>query len=389
VKLAVATICSHLEHDGRWWSFEPFVLELNVWAELFDELIMVAPVEEGPPPPMWAPYAPQARVRVVPYRRQRGRGLKQERTSAGELPRMIRSLVVAARQADALHARAPGSIGLVAILLGRLLGRRRIAKYAGQWPEYDGEPRSFRWQKRLLRSLWWGAPVTVYGDWPGQPRHVVPFFTSVMSGEQMTAAAAVAAGRRPRRPPRVLFTGRLSRAKNVHVLLAALARLRRRGLELPLTVAGDGSERPALARQAAALGLASQVRFLGAVPHASMHRCYRDADVLVLASQTEGWPKALVEAMAYGLVCIGSDRGLVPQLLGDGRGLTVAPGDEDALTQALEAVARDPAAHLAMGRAAAAWARRFTLDELRESLRRLMIRSWHLPAGALGGAAPR
>lgn len=391
MKLAVTTICPHVRDDaGRWTAYEPFVLEMNVWAELFDQLVMVAPLDSGgaragTPPPFSAPYAAPERIRVVPYRRDRRRGAEQLPTALWELPRMAAALVRACRDADALHVRCPGSIGLLGALGGRFLARRRVAKYAGQWTPYEGEPRSFRLQRRLLASRWWGAPVTVYGDWPDAPAQVVPFFTAVVDESEMARARAVAAARAPRVPATVLFAGRLTRAKNVDVLLAALAHLRREGIEARALIVGDGPERAALEARARDLGLDAD--FAGGVAHARMADFYARGDVLVLASETEGWPKALTEAMAYGLICVGSDRGLVPQLLADGRGVVVPPGDVEALAAALAPLLRAPGAHREMARAAAGWAQRFTLERLRDALRQLLAERWQLPAAALDAVA--
>jgi glycosyltransferase involved in cell wall biosynthesis len=382
VKLAVTTICPHVFHEGRWWSYEPFVLEMNVWAELFERLIVVAPVEHGPPPGMWAPYLAPERIEVIPYRRDRGRGLEQDRTSPLELPRMAAAVVRAARRADAFHVRCPGSIGLVSAVLAPLLRRRRIAKYAGQWMDYEGEARTVRLQKRILRSRWWGAPVTVYGAWPDQPEHVLPFFSSVLGGEQMQRAVdrmARMTERERSSPPRILFVGRLAPAKNVDVLIDALAELHREGIDLPCTVVGDGPELGALRERAAAAnaaGLDGLIDFAGGLPFDRVLDLYETHDVLVLVSESEGWPKAIAEAMAFGLVCIGSDRGLMPQMLGEGRGIVVPARDAGALGAALRRIAADPEAARAMRERAAPWAQRYSLDGLRDGLREITARWW-------------
>jgi glycosyltransferase involved in cell wall biosynthesis len=384
MRLGIATICPHVYHAGQWWSYEPFVLEMNIWSELFDELVCVAPQEAGPPPQLWAPYRRSAAVTVIPYRHDRGRGLDQPRTSLLEIPAMLGALIKAARSTDAFHVRSPGSIGLVASLLLPLLQQRRCAKYAGQWGAYPGEARSVRLQRALLRSRWWGAPVTVYGDWPGQPGHIVPFFTSVLGDEHLARARASAVRKVLARPARLLFVGRLSAAKQVGTLIAALERLRDSGVPAQLTIAGDGPEREALVAQVGRLALGERVTFVGALPFEQVLACYEQSDILVLASQTEGWPKAIAEAMAFGLVCIGSDQGLIPWMLAEGRGLTVPPGDAAALAAALGALAGDPQHYQAISRAAAAWAQQFSLPGLRAALRQLLESRWRV---SLGGPA--
>ena len=138
---------------------------------------------------------------------------------------------------------------------------------------------------------------------------------------------------------------------------------------------GDGPEREALRRQAESLALTDQVEFRGAVSFESVLQCYEDADVLVLASETEGWPKAIAEAMVYGLACIGTDRGLTPEMLGSGRGLLVPPRDVEALVGALRRLAASPRERLEMGARAAEWAGSYSLEGLRDALAELLGRA--------------
>jgi glycosyltransferase involved in cell wall biosynthesis len=362
----------HYRHGGKIHAYAPYAREIEMWADLFPEVRIAAPCEDGPPPGDAAPID-RPNVDVDPQPRTGGDSLGAKVKQALLLPVLAASLARALRRADAVHVRCPGNLGLLGIMMAPLFSRRLIAKYAGQWTGFPGEARTVRLQRAILRSGWWKGPVTVYGSWPGQPPWIVPFFTSVLDREQIERARSVAGGRgrAPQDRPRVLFVGRLSRAKNVDALLDALART-----GLPGTIVGDGPERGALEAQAARLGVAAD--FAGAVDFDRVLGFYETHDILVLASETEGWPKAIVEAMAFGLVCIGSDRGLIPQILGEGRGFVVPPRDVDALAAALRRAA-DPANAAdtgAMIGRAAAFGLRYSLEDLREALRELMAERW-------------
>lgn len=385
MKLGVATICPHIFHEGQWWSYEPYVLEMNVWQELFDELVIVAPHDQGPPPESWIPYRDSSAIKVIPFRRDRGRGLLQEPASAGEIPRMLYAVTKAALMSDAFHVRAPGNIALVASLLVPLFQKRLVAKFAGQWIGALGEARTVRWQRAILKSRWWRGPVTVYGDWPNQPPHIVPFFTSVLDHQQMARAQAAAAGRNSGRNAegwanrnlRLLYVGRLSASKNVLVILDALAQLKP-AVTIELDIVGDGPEREALERFVDEQDLRRQVRFHGNVSFDRVLEFYEQADALALVSASEGWGKAITEAMAFGLVCIGSERGVIPWLLGERRGLVVPPNDAAALASALREIAGNPAEHFQTGQRAAAWSQRFSLEGLGEALRELLSKHWQV-----------
>jgi glycosyltransferase involved in cell wall biosynthesis len=389
MKLGIATTCQHIFHEGEWWTYEPFVLEMNVWHELFDEFVVVAPLDQGPPPKFWAPYKNSGGIKVIPYRRDQGSGMNQEATRLSEIPRMLYALTKAALSSDAFHLRSPSSISLLASLVLPLLQQKLCAKFAGQWTGYPGEPRSVRWQRAILKSKWWRGLVTVYGEWPDQPTHVIPFFTSVLNARQSARAVAAAkkraAAELSNRNLRLLFVGRLSKSKNVHAIIAAISQLKAEGMTIECDIVGDGPEREAMEKQVAESQLQAQVSFAGGVDFDGVLDFYERADVLALISETEGWPKAIAEAMAFGLVCVGSDRGLVPWMLGIGlpeiRGLVIQPGDASALAAALRQIAAEPAEYFQLGQRAATWSANYSLEGLREALRELLSKSWQMEIG--------
>ncbi len=180
-------------------------------------------------------------------------------------------------------------------------------------------------------------------------------------------------------PLRILFVGRLTSGKRLDVVIRALGLLLRSELDATLTVVGEGPERTSLEVLVCDEGVDDRVRFEGGVALDRVMDFYEHSDVLVLVSDTEGWPKAVAEAMAFGLVCIGSDRTGAARLLADGRGITVPPGDFAGLAHALRRVAEDPDAGAEMGRRAAGWSQRFGLEGLREEIRSLLERWWKVP----------
>jgi glycosyltransferase involved in cell wall biosynthesis len=175
----------------------------------------------------------------------------------------------------------------------------------------------------------------------------------------------------------------LSREKNAHVLLNALQTFKHQGIVFECHIVGDGPMRSQLEQLIVSMGLSPSEVLIGALPFESVLEQYIWADILVLASETEGWPKAIAEAMAFGLVCIGSNRGLVPQMLADGRGLLVEPGNEIALASVLLEIATGKIDFTSMSHEASKWSQHYSLDGLREAIRDLLIREWHLTDDAL------
>jgi len=125
-------------------------------------------------------------------------------------------------------------------------------------------------------------------------------------------------------------------------MIDALALCVEKGLDLRLVLVGDGAYRNAFAKRAQSRGLEGCVVFRGLLPAGDAVRAELDrADLFLLPSRTEGLPRALVEAMARGLPCIGSTVGGIPELLHpDDR---VPPGNPQALAQKIEEILASPA----------------------------------------------
>ncbi|WP_165820368.1 glycosyltransferase [Microvirga sp. KLBC 81] len=143
-----------------------------------------------------------------------------------------------------------------------------------------------------------------------------------------------------RQPGRPLITAvsRLSPEKGLDLLIEAVARLSAAGRPVSLAVAGDGQERAALERQAAALGIQDHVHFLGMVQNVTS--LYSQVDAVVLPSRPgrEGLPNVLLEAMRADAPVVATAAGSVPDVLAvPGSGELVSPGDVDALVQGIEA----------------------------------------------------
>ncbi len=139
----------------------------------------------------------------------------------------------------------------------------------------------------------------------------------------------------PGRPVRALFVGRLDGQKNIPRLLRAVALVDE---PVELVVVGDGEERARCEALRDELRL-SHVQFVGAQYGAALVTWYEWADLFVLASDREGMPLALLEAMAAGLAVVATDVSELSEQVG-GAGLVVAP-DEPHLAGAITSLARD------------------------------------------------
>ncbi|MCP9496448.1 MAG: glycosyltransferase [Pyrinomonadaceae bacterium MAG19_C2-C3] len=376
-RLLVVSHVVHYEHAGRLYAYGAYAREIDIWADLFPKVVIAAPCRREVPPDDALAFT-RRNISIDPIIETGGKTRGAKLRQVLLLPVLVWHLARSMRGADAIHVRFPANVGFLGVLLAPLFSPRRVAKYAGQWNGYAGERWVVRAQRALLRSRWWGAPVTVYGEWENEPEQIVPFFTSMMTGEQVERAAEVAAQKRLTTPLRVLFSGRLAPEKRVGALLDAVKIAVANGVELELSIVGDGTERAALESQAAQLGIEHRIRFIGALPFDESLRWNEWAHCLVLPSTNcEGWPKVVAEAMCYGSICIAVDHGQVAAMLQD-RGIMLEHGTPVEIAAALQSIAARPEEFEAMRRAASIWACRYSLEGLRQALADLLSRRWNV-----------
>jgi glycosyltransferase involved in cell wall biosynthesis len=374
-RLLVISSVVHHRYENQLWGYGPYVRELELWADIFPELIIAAPCRSGKPFDDSLPIR-RSNVTIRPIVESGGNRLVDKFVNLFRLPRMLWQLHTAMRSCDAIHVRCPGNLGLLGVMLAPLYSSRLVTKYAGQWTGFPGESSTYRLQRQILSSRWWKGPVTVYGSWPNQPPHIVPFFSTALTEEQMAQAKQAASAKSIAAPLKILFVGRISVQKRVDTLMQALGRLHQEQIPFSCTVVGEGEELAHIKTLATSLGLQDQVNFTGGIGFDEVLQHYSQAHVLVLASESEGFPKAILEGMAFGMVCIGSDRGFVPIMLGEERGLTVTPGDVSALAQQLRSIATQPQQYQAMAQRAAQWADRYSLGHMRDSIRNMLSQHW-------------
>jgi len=159
----------------------------------------------------------------------------------------------------------------------------------------------------------------------------------------------------------VVSVGRLDPQKNPLGMIDAFTQAFGGDERGRLLLVGDGSLREAGERRAAELGVGGHLHFLGV--QSEVAEVLAASDVFALASDWEGTPLAVMEAMAAGLPVVATAVGGVPELVSDSvTGLLAPAGDMRALAKALSRVAGDKEMRVAMAREARVRSERFSVD---------------------------
>lgn len=124
------------------------------------------------------------------------------------------------------------------------------------------------------------------------------------------------------------------------VVLKAIKALHNEGVSCKLVWLGDGMYKTQMQNLAKELGIGDYVDFKGNVGANEVREQLLAADIFVLASRTEGLPRAVIEAMAVGLPCVGTNVGGIPELL-EGKAL-IPKDDPIALAEKIKILISEP-----------------------------------------------
>lgn len=209
-------------------------------------------------------------------------------------------------------------------------------------------------ERSLLRKLWVKLAMRganhVLCQGPGFEdfvRHIMGFKaerTLVIENWSATLSLLEIGERRSRVPstrPTLVFLAWLEKSKGIFELLQVIKRLVNHH-DLRLVIAGRGHAEDDAKAYVIAHGLQDRVEFVGWVIGDAKETLLKNGDILVLPSWTEGFPNAVIEAMAAKLAVVVTAVGAVPDLLTDGQeALLIPPKDAVALGNAIERLLRD------------------------------------------------
>lgn len=199
------------------------------------------------------------------------------------------------------------------------------------------------------------------------PEDVI-FESTLREADVADAPAATGSGLGRDRAARLLFTGRLAPEKGLWEAVDAVRLLAERGVDAVLEIVGPeepgGTVRTRLTDHASAIGVGERIRFRGYVPAGeALAAVYRSADVFVLPTYGEGFPRSLFEAMGAGLPAVTTPVGGIVHWLRDGENaILVAPRSAEALAGGIARVLDDDLLRGRIAERGLSFARAHTLE---------------------------
>ena len=342
MRLLIIGHTAHYQRDDQIVGWGPTVKEVNWLARSFDSLTHLACFHHSPAPDSALPYDTD-KVHFVPVPPAGGPSLRDKLRVIQVAPKYFSAIIKHLPTADVIQVRGPGPLGLCAMLILRFI-RRKVywTKYAGNWGATGTRTPAFAFQRWWLKNGFTRGPVTVNGKWQNSPKHIYSFDNPSLTLKEISQARKFCAKKQLTSPIRLIFVGRIESAKGVVICLNIVKKLLPH-FEVHLEFFGDGPELHKFKAMCASLEIEPFVTFHGWVPHDEVKRHLAEVHFILLPSESEGWPKVLSEAMAYGVVPIASDVSAIPQILSETQtGFALSPSYEDQYTQAILSLAKEP-----------------------------------------------
>ncbi|WP_330175562.1 glycosyltransferase [Streptomyces sp. NBC_01498] len=307
------------------------------------------------PPTPWRPRTPRDFLDLAARRRERARVADKRRAVA--------------RLSDIFRAAGPGALVIVTqvwpmewVLEADTTGLRLIGMSHESY-EYSRRCHRHRWIKNSYPRVdrWLTLTQEDADAW------IAEGFDNV--GALPNALGSLPELPSPRTAKTVASIGRLDDQKGIDLLLETWSLVAGERPEWRLRIYGAGQDGPALKKQCTSLGLDGSVEWMGRTD--DVPGALADSSVFVQSSRGEGFPLALMEAMASGVPCAAFDCAPgVREIVRDGEdGLLAPPGDTDALADRLLRLTGNPRLRDTLGDRARVNVQRWSQTEI--------LRRWH------------
>ena len=364
-----------------------FPLQVRALSELFDRTTVVATRARRPVPSGLLPLRGRnLRHRLLPE--PAGAGLLRKIRLVPWLLQRLPTLFREIRGCEVVHALVPGDVGGLVLLIAFALRKRLLIRQCGTWGNRTTlADRGLAW---LLPRIAGGRVVVFATGGGGEPpepgRPEIEWVFSTTLTETELVELPCAPRWIPGEPLRMITVGRLTLAKNVRACIEATAILRHHLSEVHLDIVGDGPARTELAQLVEKLGVEGVVTFHGNITHDGVMRALRRSHLLLFPTRTaEGFPKAVLEAMACGVAVVVTPVSVLPVLMAEGAGRVLGGTSGEHVAAAVLELAADPGAMEALGHRGREIARRYTLEAWTERIGERLQRAWGRPLRDKGG----
>lgn len=355
-----------------------FPFQIQAICELFDETKLIN-LLRGPPAPTGGEPLRGENLGVYPLKEPPGTDWKRKLSHFWWLPLHLGTLWTEIKKADVVHAIVPGDFGTIGILVGLLQRKRIFVRYCGTWGQPATAMDHFLFW--LLEKIAGGRNVVLAtGGGERAPSGKNPeinwIFSTTLSEKELREIPS----KRPwskGQHLKLVTVGRLSPGKNTEATIRALPLISKEYSDLSLDIIGDGPCRKPLQALSDELGLSNVVKFHGNLPHFGVMRILAASDLFLFPTRVkEGFPKAVLEAMACALPVIATRISVIPYIIGNHSGITLPEPNPKFVSQAVLRLVSNEELFRQLSARARETSRMYTLEAWQNAIREKLEESW-------------
>lgn len=318
-------------------------------------------------------------VSVVALSVPSGRGLRRK---ASLIPWFLRNSSIIwreIRRADAVHTPIPGDIGTIGMVMAFALGKPLFVRHCGNW--FVQRTVAERFWKWFMERFAGGRNVMLAtGGHPEPPSRRNPnvdwiFSTSLREQELMKCSPRNGKDL-SRERIRLVIACRQEKGKGTEKVIKSLPFILEDIPQIILDVVGDGSALAEYREVANAMNLSERVTFHGKLNHSQLIRLLSEAHLFCYPTDSEGFPKVVLEALACGLPVITTPVSVLPQLIDPDCGVLLEENSPEALALAVKNVLSNRDVYLRMSARCVEIAREYSLEKWRDFIGQRLEVAW-------------
>lgn len=370
MKFCIIIHVVHTEVNHKFYGYSPYINEMNLWFKYVDQVVIVAPKENFSISPIHESYN-HASIEFIEVKKFDTLTFSAKLKAFFSVIKNCILIYKAMKIADHIHLRCPGNIGLLACVIQIFFPKKpKTAKYAGNWDPKSKQPLSYRFQKWILSNTFFtkNMQVLVYGEWENQTKNIKPFFTATYSDidriefKQKSFSKEI----------KFLFVGTLSTGKRPLYAIQIVENLKKNTHNVTLDLFGEGIERQNLINYIDANNLDHYIYLKGNKNAETIKKAYQDSHFIILPSKSEGWPKAVAEAMFMGCLPISTKVSCIPNMLDFGkRGILLNMNIDDDIDSIKKIITNVEDYNYKLEKAQK-WSQYFTINKFEEEIKQLL-----------------
>ena len=365
-------IITHVPHslkNNQYFGYAPYIREMNMWIKHVDRLEVVAPLLKKSSSNIEISYRhPNLSFTEVPAFQLTS--VKHILVTCFKLPSILVKIYSAMKSADHIHLRCPGNMGLLGCIVQIFFpSKPKTAKYAGNWDAKSKQPLSYVLQKWIVSNTFLSKniKVLVYGNWSNQTKNIIPFFTASFSKVEVQNVEKDFTGEL-----KFLFVGSLVEGKQPLYAIRLVEELKNKGRNVSLKIFGEGPLRPDLENYIQTKNLNTYITICGGVSLDQLKNEYKRCHFSILPSKSEGWPKAVAEAMFFGCIPIATRVSCVPWMLENGKRGILLSNELEKDISIVNEVLGNRGTLQKMALEAMNWSQFYTVEYFEEEIKKLL-----------------